>query len=154
MKIYEITNKSNNIPPEHETIKIPNNYVRLFHQTSEENLKNIKQHGIQFNKAKGIEGPKGIWATEPNDGAGFYGNVTEVPTVEFAIPKKEWEATFPAIQRDIKPNEIIAIHYPWHSTVRYFIKHNMLDKVKNGEYDYLLDNDDDYSKAIHYIKST
>lgn len=145
------------LPPEPGTAPLPEGHVRLYHQTSPENLKKIEKEGIKFDKARGIEGPKGIWATEPYEssrggkGSGFYGHPKDTPTAEFSVSKEEWEKHSPALQRDIKPSEILAIHHPWHSTVRYIARNGLIDKVKNGEFDHLMD-EPKYAEAIKHVK--
>lgn len=151
------------LPPEPGTAPIPKGHVRLFHQTSSsENLDKISKEGIRFDKAKGIEGPKGIWSAEPTKdkegrAKGFYDRADSKPTAEFHIPEEEWEKikrhplTPHVIQRDINSKEIVAIHHPWHKHVRYMAKHGMLDRVKNGEFDDLIDHEE-YGPAIKHIK--
>ncbi len=141
------------LPPEPGTAPVPEGHVRLYHQTGEHNLPSIEKEGIKLSSAKGIEGPKGIWASEPKDGKGFYGHPKDEPTVEFSVPEEEWKKSHPSLQRDIQPHEIIGIHYPWHDAVRYMHKNNMIDRVKKGEYDHLLQYPDwDDAKAIQHIK--
>lgn len=142
------------LPPKPGTAPIPEGHVRLYHQTVESSLPTIEKEGIKLSKARGIEGPKGIWASKPNkNGEGFYGHPKNEPTVEFSVPEEEWKKSFPALQRDIEPHEIIGVHYPWHNIVRYMHKNNMIDGVKKGEHDHLLKHPDwDDAKAIQHIK--
>jgi hypothetical protein len=138
--------KLHNLPEPGET-PIPKDHVRLYHQTSAENLDKIREHGIQLGHARGIEGPKGVWASEQ----GFYGNPSERPTAEFHIPKHEWDGSG-VIRRSIQPHEIIAAHYPWHRHARYMVSHpEVLAAVKNGEHDNLREYPD-HRAAIDYVK--
>lgn len=143
----ENADQHDHLPGEPGSTKVPEGHVRLYHQTAEENLPKIKKHGILLAHAKGIEGPKGVWASEH----GFYGKPGSKPTVEFHVPKHEWNGTG-VIQRDIHPHEIIATHHPWHSHARYMLSHpDVHAAVKSGEHDGLAD-DPRYGPAIHYIK--
>lgn len=145
------------LPPEPGTATLPKDHVRLYHQTSAENLPSIEREGLRFDKARGIEGPKGIWASEPylshrsGEGSGFYGSPDSTPTIEFSMHKDEWKQHFPAIQRDIKPSEILAIHHPFHRHVRYLVDNDRIDDVKNGKLDNLNDIPE-YKKAFDHIK--
>lgn len=56
------------------------------------------------------------------------------------------------LQRDIKPEDILAVHEPWHDNARYIEKNKQtLQEVVNGEHD-SEHNSDDLNKAIAYIK--
>lgn len=142
-----------NLPPRPGTAPIPPGSVRLYHQTREDMLGAIKHNGIELSKAKGIEGPRAIYADEK----GFYGNPTERPTVEFAVPKERWDAPFVRAdsvldQGKVAPKDIIAVHYPWHEHARYIEKNpKLIREVVAGEHDNLL-NDKTYGKALRFIK--
>ena len=139
--------------PKPGTTPIPEDHVRLYHQTSAEHLDHIKKHGIRMEHARGIEGPKAIWADEK----GFYGKPADRPTVEFHIPKKDWNGQG-HIHRSIEPHEIIATHHPWHQKVHYALSHPSLHaEIKAGEHDHWAgtsphDEHSDYSKAFDHIK--
>lgn len=133
------------IPDKPGTVPIPEGHVRLYHQTGEDNVASILKEGLTYSHAKGIEGPKAIYASE----TGFYGKPGKVPTIEFHVPKDQWEAgTF--VTHDVPPENIIAVHLPWHSQVRY-LEDNPASKAQAlaGEYDTLTG---DYAKAVTYIK--
>lgn len=134
------------LPPEPGTAPIPPDHVRLYHQTDASNLGAIKHQGILFSKARGIEGPKAIWADE----TGFYGDPKHTPTVEFHVHKDRWRK--PWVHGDVAPHEIIAVHRGWHNTARYIEKHeDGIRRVLAGEHDDLL-GDPKYGPAIRYIK--
>ncbi len=140
------------LPNEPGTTPIPDGHVRLYHQTSEDNLDSIEKHGIRMSSAKGIEGPKGIYS----DPHGFYGSPFEKPSVEFSVPKEEWEKATPSLQRDIKPHEIIGVHRPWHNIARSLIADKRTEEVKSGKVDDVLDYDTpdkQYRKALDHIKN-
>jgi hypothetical protein len=163
MKTYKqfIKENTKKIPEPPGTLPIPDNHVRLFHQTSANNVEKIEREGIKLDSSTGIEGPKGIWAVEPSEtGAGFYGRPQQTPTVEFSMPRDEYMKNFPVILRDIQPHEIIACHQPWHFIARKLIRDNNVQKVKDGVFDSLLKNDDysdhkegKYHKALSYVKN-
>lgn len=135
------------IPNKPGTTSIPKDHVRLYHQTSPQNLGSIKHNGIQFSKAKGIEGPKGIYADEK----GFYGKPSERPTIEFHVHKDRWHPPF-VTGDDVHPKDIIAVHHPWHQHVHYIENNNDVKKnVLSGQHDDLL-HDKTYGKAIRFIK--
>src|SRR6266576_3969474 len=82
--VNEIGRPSLPLPP--GTAPIPPGNVRLYHQTSEENLAAIERNGLSLANARGIEGPKAIYADEK----GFYGDPKDKPTIEFSVPKERW----------------------------------------------------------------
>lgn len=141
------------LPPPPGTAPIPPGNVRLYHQTSEANLAAIERNGLSIENARGIEGPKAIYADEK----GFYGDPKDKPTIEFSVPKERWDAPF--VRADsvkdngqVAPKDIIAAHYPWHQTARYIESNpKVLKAVLAGEHDDL-QNDDYYKHAIQYIK--
>lgn len=140
------------LPPEPGSKDIPENHIRLFHQTTEANLDKIQKDGLTMATARGIEGPKGIW----HHPKGFYGKPEDEPTVEFSIPKDEHKSLFGGpLFRDVKLSEIIAIHKPWHKHARYIAKSpSLIQRIKSGEFDQSIKNnpDDDVSKAVQHIK--
>ncbi len=143
------------LPPAPGTVPIPDGDVRLYHQTSEAKLADIAKEGILLSKARGIEGPLAIYADEK----GFYGNPEDKPTVEFHVSKERWDPPFVRTdsvldQGRVAPENIIAIHYPWHRHARYIEKHpDVLKAVVAGEHDSLLTgHGEDYRQSILYIK--
>lgn len=134
------------LPPPPGTAPIPADHVRLYHQTSAKNLGAIKHQGILFDKARGIEGPRAIWADEK----GFYGDPKDTPTVEFHVHKDRWKK--PWVMGDVTPDEIIAVHRNWHQRARYIENHpNAIQQVLDGEHDDLM-YDPEWGSAIRYIK--
>ena len=135
------------LPPEPGTAPIPKDHVRLYHQTGEENLGAIKHQGLQFAKARGIEGPRGIYADEK----GFYGKPGDKPTVEFHVHKSRWHPPF-VTGEDVKPHEIIAVHRPWHRLARHTEDDpKTVHNIVSGKHDDLL-KDPYYHHAVSYIK--
>jgi hypothetical protein len=138
--------KKMDLPAEPGTQEIPDGYVRLYHQTDTESLDSIAKEGLSIKYAKGIEGPRAIYAGETP----FYGPVETRPTLEFIVPKEQWDAPF--VLQDVQPDQIIAAHYPWHRRVRYLEdKDNasVLQKALAGEFD---DLEGDYKLAVQYVK--
>lgn len=133
---------------------IPAANVRLYHQTSEENLADIAQNGLQLSKARGIEGPKAIYADEK----GFYGDPETHPTVEFSVPKERWDPPFVRADSEkdqgrVAPSDIIAVHYPWQMHARYAESHpEVKAAILSGEHDALL-TDREYGPSVRYIKA-
>jgi hypothetical protein len=135
------------LPPEPGTAPIPEGHTRYYHQTGEENIPSIREHGLLFDKAKGIEGPKGIWASH----APFYGDARDSPTVEFHLPKDHGHIV--ALQHDVVPEQILAIHEPWHDKARYYEDNpDVKAEALAGGHDSLAEDYPEYDKAIKYIK--
>jgi hypothetical protein len=133
------------LPPEPGTAKIPAGHVRLYHQTDEKSAVSIGKHGLKLEHAKGIEGPKAIYADEK----GFYGSPAENPTVEFHVPKAEWDPPF--VLRDVTPKEILGVHLPWHAHARYIEDDaTAREHCLSGQFDNL---GGDYIEAVKYIKA-
>lgn len=144
-KTNESVNGFKSIPNPPGTDPIPPGTVRLYHQTGGDELRSIERHGLLFAHAKGIEGPKAIYASEK----GFYGDPTSRPTLEFFIDKKYWDDPF--VLEDVPLENIIAAHYPWHKKARYLEddRNDILQKALDGEFDDLTG---DYAIAVKYIK--
>lgn len=127
-----------NIPPEPGETPIPEGHVRLFHSTNAD-PESLREQGLLLNKARGGEYGENnvIWA-QAGKPLGDVDNT--VATVEFSmdvndpalstggIPrfKKEFDPhdleqkrEHVTISRDISPDEIVAVHEPWHSNYRY-----------------------------------
>lgn len=145
IELIETVTPSDVLPPEPGTSPVKPGHVRLYHQTDRDNIEDIKRHGVLLSKARGIEGPRAIWAGETP----FYGPATKIPTVEFQVPVKNWDAPF-VLQDQITLDDIIAVHEPWHRHARYILSHpEVLDDVLAGEHDDLTG---DYVPAIQYVK--
>lgn len=133
------------LPPAPGTAPIPVGTVRLYHQTSEEALRSIAQHGLQLKHARGIEGPRAIYASEH----GFYGKPESRPTLEFFVTRDNWHDPF--VLQDVMPEQMLALHLPWHRQARYVESHpSVKEQVLAGEHDDLTG---DYKLAVDYIKT-
>ena len=152
MKIHELLYESSapvpgangTLAPEAGSTAIPQGTVRLYHQTSEDNLESIAHSGLGIEHAKGIEGPRAIYASE----TGFYGKPGTRPTLEFFVATDKWDDPF--VLQDIPTSQMIAAHLPWHSKARYIMDHpEVLQSTLNGKFD---DLDGDYAPAVTYVK--
>jgi hypothetical protein len=153
---------------------MPADHVRLYHYTKvpeggteEQAADRLWQGGIDISKARGSTygEPDVVWGSTqlPHRGKVY---------AEFSVHKDDprWGIGRPrtpgdvdwlhksganvTFQDSIQPEEILAVHLPWHHTYRYLEEHDMFPRVIDGEFDYLLDNpDSDEAKAINYIKS-
>jgi hypothetical protein len=139
--------EARNLPAPPGTIPIPSGHIRLYHQTTEENLQSIEQNGLLYVHAKGIEGPKSIYATKTP----FYGEATQKPTLEFHIPdNKLWWNPPCFVLKDVPVDNIIAAHYPWHIHARYILSNpEVLQATLRGENDNI---GGDYDIAVAYVK--
>jgi len=149
MKINEVITRGivSDLPPLPGTSPIKPGHVRLYHQTSRDMIDQVAREGIQLSRARGIEGPRAIWAGEEP----FYGSATKIPTIEFQVPEKNWDAPF-VIQDEVLPSQFIAVHLPWHARARYILDNpKTLSGVLAGKFDYLMD-ESDYADAIKYVK--
>lgn len=132
------------LPAEPGTTPIRDGYVRLYHQTNEANLKSIEKTGLLLEHAKGIEGPRAVYASE----TGFYGKPDKVPTLEFQVPKAMWSDPF--VLQDVGVEDIIAAHYPWQFFARYIEGHpQVLEQTLAGRHDNLTG---DEGRAVEWVK--
>jgi hypothetical protein len=132
------------VPSEPGSTPIKEGHVRLYHQTDEDNLREIEKHGLLLKHAKGIEGPRAIYAGETP----FYGDPTDRPTLEFQVPKEYWDAPF--VLKDVHPKDFISAHYPWHRHARYLEDESGIKNVLSGRFDTLKGNE---GKAVEYIRN-
>lgn len=138
---------------------VPDGHRRMYHQTYLSNVDSIRENGLLFDKARGLEGPKGVWLSDKP----FYGNSgSNMATVEVALSKEYdifGEESIVAIGEDISPSKILAIHEPWHNFVRDYVKDpDILQSIMSGEFDDMTFNPDDWYesqvfKAIAHIKA-
>jgi hypothetical protein len=158
------------VPPEPGTTPIPPNNVRLFHYTQAEGTSADQKHqaaellrrnGLDIKLAKGNNygEPNVVWASR------------QMPSLqrvfaEFSIDTKDprwgpyWrDGNVPGEQGDcfftdsIRPEEIIAVHEPWHHHYNYMIKNGLIEDVKAGKFDHLLSSPE-YGPAVKKIKAS
>ena len=135
------------LPPAPGTAPIPEGHTRYYHQTGAENIPSIREHGLLHSKAKGIEGPKGVWVShKPFYGEGGRGTAT----VEMHLPKDEGHIA--SLQHDVTPDQILAIHEDWHDKARYVENEpSVKESVLAGNEEWMHE-DPTYSKVIEHIK--
>lgn len=121
--------KAEKLPPEPDTAPIPEGMVRRFHVTSDKNVDAIKREGLLMSKARGIEGPRAIYSWPDYRNAKNYGG-PQGTIVEFWTDPRDFEANPYATYNEVKPEQIIAIHEPWHSHARYYYKHPNEDTLQ------------------------
>lgn len=144
------------VPAEPGTTPIPDDHVRLYHQTSDSAISNIRRKGLEPRQPR--EGPRGIYASKPDSkGRGFYDHPENKPTIEFSVPKDDYKYPPFVAQDKVEPSSIIAGHKPWHRTVRYIDSDPEQRKaIENGEADHLLNDPilkgDPTVTAIRFIK--
>jgi hypothetical protein len=173
-KTLKVAGHSRGVPPAPGETPIPADHVRLYHYTRvpegmtlEQAAERLLQEGIDIGKARGSTygEPDVVWGSTqlPNRGKVY---------AEFSVHKDDprWGIGRPRTPGDVdwlhksgadvtlmgsvKPEEIIAVHLPWHHTYRYLQERNMFPRVISGEFDYLLDDlESDEAKAINYIKA-
>lgn len=140
----QIVGSAGTLPREPGVVRIPSGTVRLYHQTSAASLELITMAGLSLHHAKGIEGPKAIYASE----TGFYGKPGNIPTLEFFVELSQWDDPF--VLEEVPVSQMIAAHYPWHSLARYVLSDpSTLEEVLAGEHDDLIG---DYQLAVDYVK--
>ncbi len=160
------------VPPEPGTSPIPNNHIRLFHYTkfkyigpesAHQAANSLKTQGLDIKKAKGntYGEPNVVWASAEQP---QHGHVFAEFSVSIDDPRLPPSMRPDSIQKfnagksdiylldSINPEEILAVHEPWHSRYNYILKNPRLHQaVKNGEHDQLLNNDD-YGPAVMKAK--
>jgi hypothetical protein len=142
------------VPAEPGSTPTPKGKIKLYHQTSPQNLNSIRKQGIKLSHAKGYEGPKAIYASPPDSkNRGFYGPAHSTPTAEFHVDKDDYKTPF--VHKDEVPAKDITAHKEWHATVRYIDDNPDLRKaVEAGEHDDLMKQSkkDKFAKAVRFVK--
>lgn len=159
------------VPKEPGTVPIPPNYLRLYHYTNA-SPEELMRHGLSIDKARGhtYGEPDAIWAsTKKPENFKTY--------VEFAVPIDDprfsrWHGAAPypehgvefyqkgghdfTFKANIKPEDFIAIHEPWHHHYRYLTDHkDYVEEVLSGQLDHILSDPHlkDEAKAILAVKA-
>tara|TARA_Y100000034_G_C6775813_1_gene346405 strand:- start:15 stop:527 length:513 start_codon:yes stop_codon:yes gene_type:complete len=170
MNWYKTSQYDDDVPSEPGSTPIPADHVRLYHYTNDntgEAADRLRNNGIDIGKAKGSTygEPNAVWASsampgqhkvfaefsvDRNDPRWAIGKVDEAESVE-EYAERRWDVTF---LDSIRPEEIIAVHEPWHYRYRYMLNNpGLIEEVKRGEFDHLLDSPD-YGPAIMKAKSS
>jgi hypothetical protein len=136
------------LPPEPGTAPIPEGHDRYYHQTDPSNVPSIREHGLLYDKGRGVEGPKGVWISHKP----FYQHATDAAMVEMHLPHHPDRGHIASIG-DVHPSNFVAIHEPWHDHARYMLQNeDVKQRVISGEHDDLLDFPD-YGPAIQHVKN-
>ena len=162
------------VPPEPGTIQVPPGHVRLYHYTGVDGpsdearfqaAQNLRQNGLDIGKAKGSTygEPNVVWASTamPNPGKVFaeFSIAMNAPRWAQGKPNpnespqeyesKKWDCYF---YDSIRPEEILAVHEPWHSKYRYLMQNpRVKQEVAAGEHDDLMDRPE-YGPAVRRAK--
>ena len=170
MNWYKLAQFHDDVPAEPGTVSIPPDHIRLYHYTydnTREAAQRLRNEGIDIEKARGESygEPNAVWASSalPGQNKVFAEFSIARDDPRWAIGKpdetedlgdyaeRRWDVTF---LDSISPDEIIAVHEPWHHRYRYMIKDpELIQQAKNGEFDHLLDSPD-YGPAIIKAKKS
>ena len=166
------------VPPEPGTAPIPANHVRLYHYTKYDTspghhdadahlaAEKLRTQGIDIGKARGSTygEPNVVWASTemPSYQKVFAEFSMAMDDPRWAQGKPEPEVSpqeYEARKWDcyffgsIHPNEIIAVHEPWHGRYRYLRQNpELIQQVVDGEFDHLLNNSE-YGPAVRRVKA-
>lgn len=167
------------VPPLPGETPIPEGHVRLFHITPLRNAESIRENGLTKSNAKGESygEPNQIWASAGLKAVQakrvLEGDImdSDFTVIEFHVPvdrldigsktgsgtDAEWASSLEArtsdvtIYGDVTPEDILAIHEPWHHAYRYL--NDYREAVLNGEYDWAEEELGGYRRAIQQIKA-
>lgn len=121
---YKYTGGSNNSLrkiPEPGELPIPEGTSRRFHYTKTDDLDSLRNEGLKLDKSESWKygDPRAIWSSP-----GFPNWIK--PVVEYwEHPKNLVSDTYQF--NDVSPDQILAIHEPWHESYRYVMDHFGLD---------------------------
>jgi hypothetical protein len=142
------------IPPALGEAPLPEGHVRMYHQTPLPNAESIRSQGLLYDKARGIEGPKGTWVSDKP----FYKNSNDMATVEIAVPEEQRKRIGRiGTMGDVPPSQILTVSEPWHDHLRDMLTDNRYTgAIHRGEFDDVINNDwnvdDPAVKAAKYIR--
>ena len=157
------------VPPAPGESPIPSGHVRLYHYSNRigdphETAISLRTEGIDIGKAVGhtYGEPDVVWAStqKPHRQKVFaeFSMSIDDPRWDLGKPYKETAEEFEKYKSDVTfngsilPEEIVAVHEPWHYHYRYVAKSDEFRiKAKTGGLDYLMDSE--YGPAIAKIKS-
>lgn len=157
------------VPKEAGSEAIPSNHLRLYHYT-DVGVDELMRDGLLLSKAKGhtYGEPDFVWASlkRPSDYKRYvefsvpidddrFSDWGSAPDVERGVEFYKGRSNDFTFRGDIKPEEFIAIHEPWHHSYRYMTEEpEVIQDVLDGKYDYLtMDRFPDEAKAIEVIKT-
>ena len=131
------------LPPDPGTAAIPAGHIRLWHYTSLGKVRSIREHGLLRSKARGDAGngdqadpSTGVWASTKRPDDILDNHAGGAAVVEYhAHPSEisqnaehywhhdpqEWAKGYHHVimRGDVPPDQIVAIHEPWHGAARY-----------------------------------
>jgi hypothetical protein len=156
------------VPEDPGTTPVPPGHVRLYHYTKISNpeaAEALRQNGLDISQARGSTygEPNVVWASSrtPERSKVFAEFSISADDPRWAEGKPEpgsdpreyerrgWDCYF---RDSIRPDEIIAVHEPWHWQYRYLKKNpGLWDELESGEFDRLL-NDAEYGPAVRQAK--
>jgi hypothetical protein len=158
------------VPTKPGATPIPPNYVRLFHYTKVEGSGDDQKHqtaellrkkGILISMSQGTNygEPSVVWASRQTP-------MRQKVFVEFSMDAQDprwgpyWrDGDIPRENGDcfftdsIHPEELIAVHEPWHHRYRYMVESGLVEKAKSGEFDFLLSKPE-YGPAVRKAKAS
>lgn len=152
------------IPPPPGESLIPEGTYRMFHVSPLSNLESIRQHGLQLSRALGetYGEPNMVWFSNQTD---YWKDPQGSVLVEVAIPADQIDDNMlvvggpsgnMALPFDVPPDWVVAIHEPWHSGYHYLSDEQSRQRVVEGFYDDILEDEAlvlQYGKAIERIKA-
>lgn len=130
------------VPPLPGKAPIPSGTVRRFHVTRA-HPDVIRREGLRMSAAKGIEGPRAIYGWNNYKDAYHYSGGGDAPIVEYYITKQDAEYHPVAVQHDIPPQQIVAIHEKWHDIYRYAVAEHLTPEDLKG-----IDADHDRAREV------
>ena len=142
------------IPPEIGSVPIPENHIRLLHQTEAYSLEGICSRGLLTYRSRRRDDRdrQVTWASTANCAHGAFGYFHARHTIEFSIDRNDPYITYMGkkdtaecqdctISRDILLSELIAIHMPWHWVAR-----DILSKLSDKAFSYI--------QILNYVRET
>ena len=162
---WAVTDK---IPSEPGTTPMPPRHVRLYHYTAvkrsddesrHEAADSLRKHGLDVTRAKGntYGEPNVVWASTsmPGQHKVFAEFAMSLDDPRWLQPHKPYEGFGGDcyFSESIRPNELMAVHEPWHFRFRYLMENpELIEQAKAGEFDHLLDTSE-YAPAIRRVKA-
>jgi hypothetical protein len=159
------------VPPEPGTIPIPSNHFRLYTYTkfagfgddqNHEAANSLREVGLDIGMAKGhtYGEPDAVWASTamPHHGKVFaeFSVADDDPRFSYGMrPDPGWKDRNidVSFKDSIRPDEILAVHEPWHWRYRYLMENDdLVEQARKGELDDLLD-EQEYGPAVQKAKA-
>lgn len=167
---YYHDSKKIKVPEAPVTVSIPSDHIRLFHYTNAP-VEVIRKEGLKLSSARGSTygEPNVIWASTvpPSRYKIFVEFSLSINDERFVLRgageslERERGAKYYnesnhhlTMYGDIKPEEFIAVHEPWHFTYRHILSEPIaMQEALDGEFDYLLnDKHSNDARAVIAIK--